>query len=620
LTNKTKNKMNKKIILLSIILSLGILISFAGAATPSVSSVCCEKTNTGATCINTNSGNCIAGYKQAPTSCESTSFCKQGTCYDSSEGICMENTPKVACDEQKGSWSDKKANELPQCELGCCVIADQAALVPLVRCKNLASQYGVPVDFRKGIKDELACISTARAQDTGACVYEKDFATTCIFTTRKTCGATETVQNLPNASSNSTVTGKKFYQNYLCSAEDLHTNCAREANTGCYDGKVYWLDSCGNRENVYSSDKEKSWNNGKVLTPDKVCKANNGGDKNCGNCDYLLGTRCQEFKKGVLSAGSAPKFGDYYCKKTECKDEDGNVRKNGESWCLYDGEIGKGKDSVGSRHYRVTCVDGEVISEPCADYRNQRCVQDEISTGEGAFSVAACRINRWQDCLIQKTKANCENTDSRDCQWLPSVTGLMIGEAQGTANSGVGVQGGQAFGNPTATAASSTLSNPTATGAVIAPITGNAFAGGEDRKVENPTNRPSGVCVPYFPPGFTLKTGGDSKGICAQANARCIVKYEKNIFGGNEKCIENCECESAEWAVSANKICTSMGDCGGKVNWIGGYSASYNYNFDGEKRTIPEVKSKTGAVQGKTGTGVIPTGKSISQGVVSGGK
>jgi len=594
-----------------------LALNFALAATMSQASVCCEKTKTGAYCINTDSSNCDTSFKQSPTSCETTSYCKQGTCYDSTEGICMENTPQLLCNEQKGTWDARKSDQIPQCQLGCCLIADQAALVPLVRCTKLSQYYGVEVNFNKNIKDETNCFAAGKSQDKGACVYEQNFQKTCKFTTRGQCGAREGITNATNQSG-ITTTEKKFYKDYLCSEETLGTNCGKQTNTICYQGKVYWADSCGNRENIYSADKEKSWNKGRVLGDSQVCPANNGKDKNCGNCDYLLGTKCAEWEGGVTSAGSSPKFGDNYCKRTDCVDGDGNARKNGESWCVYDGKIGKGLDPVGSRHYKVMCVDGKLRAEPCADFRNQKCIQDSTTTGDGEFSSAQCRVNKWQDCLVQTSKSNCENSDVRDCMWMPSVTGLMIGEAQGTAKSGVGPIAQQSFNNPTAAAGSTSggTTGGSVTGKAIAPITGNAFAGGEEKEVENTGNRPAGVCVPYFPPGFNFWKQSDAASICGQVNARCVIKYEKNIFGGQKKCIENCECEDASWASTANKICVAMGDCGGYINWVGKYTANYNYWFGDSKRTIPEYKSGVGQNIGQTGSGMILE-RSVSQGVAA---
>jgi hypothetical protein len=43
-------------------------------------SVCCEKTITGAFCINTKSSECVAlPFRTAVSSCSQTSYCRQGT-------------------------------------------------------------------------------------------------------------------------------------------------------------------------------------------------------------------------------------------------------------------------------------------------------------------------------------------------------------------------------------------------------------------------------------------------------------------------------------------------------------------------------------------------------------
>ena len=617
--------MMKKIFFVVVCFAILLSLNLVSSATLSTHSVCCEKTKQGAYCINTQEDRCDKSFKTSPTSCETTSYCKQGTCYDSEEGICMENTPKKICDAAGGAWDERTSAELPQCQLGCCVIVDQSALVPLVRCKRLATLYGVEINYKKDVKDEVSCIALGKAQDKGACVFEKDFEITCKFTTRGECRAKETLNvNPTNGSANVTLTEKRFYKDYLCSAEELNTECARQTTTKCDEGKVYWYDSCGNKENVYSSDKDLSWNNGKVLDASKICAPNSGNNKNCGNCDYMLGTRCDKFESGVLNFGSGPQYGEYFCKKNVCVDGDGNPRKNGESWCVYDGDIGEGRDSVGSRHFKVTCIDGEQVAEACSDYRNQRCIQDAVSTSQGEFSVAQCRINRWQDCLKQTSKNNCENRDVRDCMWSPTVKGLLVGEAQGTAPSGAVTQtgNGTAFTNPTANTNSGNIA------------TGNAIFGiGKEEEKENKTetNRPTGVCLPYFPPGFKFWTKSDAQAICQMVNARCIVAYEKPLLWGDKKCIENCECLVKKWAEDANKICVAMGDCGGYVNWQGEYTSDgYNYWVDDAKKKIGTYSTSTERTIGKKGSGMTggmaqsglsdatgTTGKVISQGIVN---
>jgi hypothetical protein len=441
----------------------------------------------------------------------------------------MENTPQRVCNDQGGTWDDREIGEVPQCQLGCCIIADQAAFVPLVRCKRLSTFFGVANDYRSDITNEVACIATAQAQDVGACVFEQDFERVCEFTTRGDCGAGTRVEAV-NGTNVSLSSQRTFYEDFLCSAEELNTACAKQSGTTCYQGDVFWTDSCGNRENVYSDEKVKSWNAGKVLGADGICDPNDGSDMDCGNCDYFLGTRCSEFD-GYLGG---PKEGDNYCQTTECVDRNNEKRMNGESWCVYDDGAGDGGDTAGSRYYREVCVDGDVRVEPCHDFRQEVCYQDVVETTKGEFQTSGCRVNRWQECVVQTDEDDCTNVDKRDCIWLPTVTGMMIGggEQSGSKFS----QGGSGTGGFSGGASGTGFSGGT-TGNAVAPITGNAIFGGDDdeeEEEETTTNRPSGVCVPSFSPGLKFWESGDAQGICGQANAKCVVVYEEGLIGESD--------------------------------------------------------------------------------------
>ncbi len=565
----TKIGFNKILLIFAILIVLSFSFIFvSSASTLSSPSLCCERTTNGAFCINADASMCDPDYQSSPTSCETTSYCRLGTCYDSSEGICSENTPQNVCDNDGGTWDEREIEEVPQCQLGCCIIADQAAYVPLVRCKQLSTYYGVENNYDPSVTSEVACIAKAQGQEKGACVFEKDFDKTCEFTTRENCGAVEEVI----AVGQETEPGKKtFYEGFLCSAEELNTNCARQTSTTCNEGKVYWKDSCGNLENVYSSNKEQSWGEGKVIEADAVCDPNDGSDNNCGNCDYLLGTTCSEWS-GILGIGK-PQDSDFVCKRTECIDREGNERVNGESWCVYDSEVGSGIDKAGSRHYREICVDGDVQVEACEDFRNEICLQDSIETTDGEFGTAACRVNRWQDCTLQVEEEDCTNIDKRDCMWLPPVKGLDL--------TGAGASEGEktGFSNPTT---GNTFNNPSATGS---GITGNAVAG-DGSEAKTTTNRGDGICVPNFPPGLNFWDDANSQAVCGQASAACAVVYEEGLFGGKE-IVKGKECLKDEWALGVNQVCTSLGDCGGYVNYNDVYTDDgFSWKNDGKEMTL----------------------------------
>jgi len=500
-----KEKMKHKIIIIMItlvILSASTSFIFAqeNQDWPAFN-VCCEKTKKGAWCQNTLEENCDTGFRKTPTSCDGTSFCKMGCCVDTEEGLCTGNTPQKVCEISTGTWFDDAKCNIAQCDLGCCILGDQASFVTLTRCKRLSSLYGLKTNFKRNINDEASCILVAHFQDKGACVYEYDGDRTCTFTTREVCLNPENRGNI--------TTEAEFFKDYLCSSDELGTNCGPTTDTICADGRdeVYFIDSCGNIANIYDASKtyDKSpayWQ--KIVPKADSCGANsnngNAGSKTCGNCEYFKGSICSE--------GDA-KFGDYVCKDINCYNtKNGNNYKNGESWCIYQGPVGFGSDLVGSRHFRHICINGEETIEPCADFRNEICIQNTLSTPGGDFIEAACRVNRWLDCVDQEEQYDCENTDRRDCYWTDGLglhfarEGDEVDEETGTSN--------VPFGN---------------TPGAVHSITGIEL-GNES-------------CLPTVPPGLKFWEGGEAGSVCSTGNDVCIVVFEKTLFGG-KKCKKNC--------------------------------------------------------------------------------
>ena len=400
---------NKKYI--SIIFVLLVMFSLnlvLGATSTPQSTVCCERTTNGAWCQNTLPSNCNPSYSQTPSSCDSTSFCSIGTCYDSTEGTCAEKTSQKACQESGGVWSAGTPEEVPQCQAGCCVLGDQAAFTTQVRCKKLSSFYGLDTDFRNNIGTENECVALTQAKDEGACVYEVDFSKTCKFTTRSDCIK---------------IKDSNFFKDFLCSSDELGANCGPTTKTTCLANKdeVHFVDSCGNPANIYDSTKVNDkayWN--KVIPKEESCNAydskGNANSVSCGNCEYIAGSICKNYQS--TTSKIKPTYGNFICQDLNCKDTfNENDYKHGESWCVNDNDDAK-EDSVGSRHYRHVCIAGEEIVEPCADFRQEVCIQDSIQTSVGDFAQAACRVNRWQSCSKQDGKASCENIDQRDCNWI----------------------------------------------------------------------------------------------------------------------------------------------------------------------------------------------------------
>ena len=535
-------------------ISFAILVLLASATLVlgQASNFCCEKTISGAWCQNSQEDQCDTGFRSTPTSCDATSYCKLGVCVDSGEGLCMENTPQKVCEISTGTWIDDSVDEVPQCNLGCCTIGNQASFVTLTRCKRLSSVYGLETNYRTDITDEASCILTAYSTDIGACVFdEEDGSRTCRMTNRGDC--TE------EGTGNSSGIGGEFFEDYLCSADELATECGPTKETICLEGRdeVYFKDSCGNYANIYDASKIYSKNPSywqKIVAKEDSCnfdnKNGNAGDKNCGNCNYLSGSIC---KDGIAT------LGDNICKDLNCYDtENGKDYKNGESWCVNQGTADKGQDTAGSRYFRHVCVHGEETIEPCADFRNEACIEESLGTQFGSFTEAACRVNRWADCIDQLEQDDCENTDRRDCYWKEgyhydgsnSQTRSPAGQEVSDTNQNQGFDGvpdTQTGANP---AADPQLAESDPERENVGILVGG------------------GICLPRHPPGLEHYAEGNAQNICSLGNSRQTVHFEEGLFGDKE-CSGNCQVLSAKWVNDMNEVCYSLGDCGNFDNLAG---------------------------------------------------
>jgi len=466
------------------------------------STVCCEQTKSGNYCQNVPAEECLDSARQVPTSCQATSFCREGTCYDSTEGTCADNTPQLVCNQNGGIWSEENP---AQCELGCCTLGDQAAFVTLVRCKKLSSFLGLITDYNRNTNSELECIASVQNLDKGACVYEQEFEKTCKFTTKADCD---------------NIDGGQFSEGILCSAEELGTNCGPTKETMIVSGKeeVYWKDSCGNSANIYDASKvedQEYWTN--LKRKDQSCGygQSNAESTRCGNCNYLLGS----FARHEDNAKANPTYGDYICADLNCE-INGEERYHGESWCVADEREGDGKDRIGSRYFRQICMNGEVVTESCEDFRAEVCIEGEIETDFGAFSQAACRVNRWQDCSVQDEENDCLNTDRRDCYW----------------------------------------------------------------EEEPGLGRGKGVCLPKVSPGLEFWESEEAKAVCSLATIECIVTFEEGLFGGEEctencECLSDAWVEKQGEICAALGDCGPKINWAG----FEGYKEGYEYRVNGKR-------------------------------------
>jgi hypothetical protein len=453
---------------------------------------CCEKLKNGAWCQPTTQEECSTTV--APTSCDSFSPCALGTCIDEQKGDCMPNTPKALCEVKGGFWNPLAKSEIPMCQNGCCLFGEYASFATQTECKQLASVYAVSVNFRQDVTDEFTCYALASPDVKGACIpLNNESGRDCILTTKESCISS----------------GGEFHEEFLCTAPELATNCAKSSETTCEEDRIYFTDTCGNLANIYDekmySKNPEEWDEQmenywtKIQQPSCVHRP---GTASCGDCSYIAGSVCKEYKSGQKTMPAKPEYGDNVCSNLDCyydTDDDGTdeVYRHGEAWCAHSEGVYPGigvtnndfsftnpsfeqanadynsYNIPGSRYYKLMCMDGEVLVEPCRDFRNEICMESTMGPNTGDFKIAQCWINTWRDCFNSTKQKDCESDVF--CKW----------------------------------------------------VQGYRFDG---KIVTEPGRRNvnlQGSCVPAFSPGFDFwEPGNDGAAICSLASVQEIAAYE----------------------------------------------------------------------------------------------
>ncbi len=468
----------------------------------------CTKTKDRRTCVEYIAAECDANCEESCIAAPSTevSDCQIGTCYDELEGTCAVSSIKLDCEGSGGKWLSDPHGNVAECKKGCCLIGSEARFSTRGECTRISNIFGIPMVFKPEIDAEADCLLSLRGEREGACLLGKDYLTganLCRFVTLESCE----------------MLNGRFQEGILCSHPELNTTCTKQERSSCIEGKdeIYWIDSCGNKENIYDANKVKSWNDGRVLSKKDSCSLDRNS-ATCGNCNYLAGTKCGDKTETEKLNDNTQ---DYVCRDLSCQGKAGAKIEHGESWCEYQSATGvdevanRAMDVPGSRHFRKVCYEGEIKTEPCADARGEICVQADITTGGREFSTAACRINRAKECWAYNFEEEdkfekCEKNE--DC-FIKSVyiTSKFNFE----------------------------------------------------------------MCTPRYPPGFDLQANPDgATTICSIGSQTCIVIYIKKIGKGWE-CKHNCDCLKPIFAERMNDLCMSLGDCGASVNYQGELSESY---------------------------------------------
>ncbi len=474
------------------------------------------------------------------TSCDNLASCKLGCCYNQQEGLCSLNSPRSLCQNSNTSWQEKPNCDILDCRKGCCILGEKAEFATERRCSYLSAYYSLPYNFKSGLNQE-SCVKMSLVR--GACLTSSG----CKVLTEAECfRLTDNINN--------------FYNNSLCTNPSLNTNCQKTANKICIQGKdeAYFLDSCGNIANIYDASKVNDANYWKfIYSKNQSCGKNSANidSTSCGNCDYGKGSRCS------LETGTAK------CSSLECKnapwvaDNLGNIlktktRENGESWCVYDGTVGNGTDIVGSRHWRYSCIDRKVMIEPCEDYRQEICgkiVDNKTFETTQDSEEIRCEDNRWRKCLEVTSKIYSQGSSDDIKKAKNLFAELEKSDARNKIRKECSEIGQCDYHEMI-------LSKTP-----IVPMCLTKFPGGLDFWSNNSKSKETcsiATNIPYIGTCTKIKKCG---------------------------CVSGCDCGTEKWLEEANKICSSMGDCGAYVNIV------EEVTYDGYKSWIgkEENSSKT---------------------------
>jgi hypothetical protein len=432
---------------------------------------CCLETSPGANCqpfpFTNDPALCVGRLIQS--SCEETLECEYGCCI-SPEGNCATNSPRMECEAGGGSFETGPACEIQTCQDGCCILGDEYFFRNEEECNYLAVQNGVEPEFLQNIEQELECLALRNILDNGACVLEER----CIQTTGDDC-----IHEI----------GGRFYAGEFCSNEELEIeggyDYIPQSEKTCYDDDIYWEDDNGNLED--------------------------------------LAEDCEDSTHKCLISG-----GEAICKETRCSDTNFMLRYgrnplSGESWCIYDGTIGNGTDTVGSEHWLAECVEGEINSENSYEltspYRGYLCGEGKIEVeGSNNFFVQANPIlNDASNCIAYN-----QNYEGEE---------------------------------------------------LIDKCEENSYCYFKHLSLGNGENM--AFCLPSYPKGNSQEEPSSSA--CEMASIKIPVIYKKNNRLDDWDCISNCNVETPNFIRSMNDFCTSLGDCGTYVNYLGKGVNNFEY-------------------------------------------
>jgi len=366
---KTRN------LILIFVISFLIVVSIVNAE------ACCLKTKGGQYCVNEKDGATQADCSDGSwisESCSVRSECTtRGCCFVDNE--CRDSEVQLKCTSNDGRFVEgdgRCIDAMDECKLVCCEknIGSDVSYVwgmTTAQCEKEGRKV------KDAIPDETECkAQNYGVKGTQVCCAASDGKCTIVINDEK-CSDMEGG-------------GTPAPLGFPCSQfEKCNPKCEAKYHTGPGDSKnpeeankVYWYDSCGNKEDIVKETDPieafnkiglKPFNGDCDADPSKVLSV--GGTKGQYACADLVcknvwdNPRTDENHDGVLNNDNFFEFGA----------EKRDFRYNGESWCEYmQAKVGPGLDLPGTRHYLHRCDQGNETVDTDGEGRNKICIESIV--------------------------------------------------------------------------------------------------------------------------------------------------------------------------------------------------------------------------------------------------
>ncbi len=314
--------------------------------------ICCEKAINGTYCSDVDSRNkCDDDYGIFNNRCSDVSVCEPVCCV--LEDRCDANVVRVRCvNDLNGMAADGESScgvysPIEECEVGCCNIGDVECSLRIGRNCELRAEdfgYGENYSFIPSIGNINVCKRECGGEG-------------CCYVSNGVChsGVKSECQGI-------------FYQNTFCSLKP-ECACRHHASKECFNGDVYWVDSCGNREEIAN------------------------------DCDISRGTICSPTELKCITASC----GNLSFLDTECKTD---LDNNGDPY------------NFGDINLLYQCYYNKKILLPDCDDPTSEVGRERICLRER--DVSFCRDNNYLDC------GNCHSDDKCDASECSSLGDCML--------------------------------------------------------------------------------------------------------------------------------------------------------------------------------------------------